>query len=66
MMETISNFRKKYTLAMLMFLAGTALAFITKATLGDYTLFCGTVLAIFGTADLVDKGKFRRNGNGQD
>ena len=55
MLETVSRFRKKYTLAILLFIAGTALAFKTGAELGEYTVFAGTLLAIFGGADLVDK-----------
>ena len=57
MIETIERFRKKYTLALLLFFAGTGLAFYTAATLTMYTIFAGTLLAIFGAADLVDKGK---------
>ncbi len=55
MNDAVARFRKKYTLALLLFVAGTALAFYTHATLGAYTMFTGTLLAIFGTADLVDK-----------
>ena len=58
--QTISQFRKKYTLAILLYLAGTTIAIMTKATLGEYTFFAGTVLSIFGTADLIDKDKFRK------
>ncbi|MEE9158966.1 MAG: hypothetical protein V3U60_11330 [Gammaproteobacteria bacterium] len=55
MIDAIQKFRKKYTLALLLYAAGTSLAFYTKADLGAYTLFAGTLLAIFGGADLVDK-----------
>jgi len=51
----MSKFRKKYTLALLLFAGGTAIAVMTKASLGDYTFFMGTLLTIFGGADLVDK-----------
>ena len=63
MIDAIRQFRKKYTLAMLMFIAGTTLAFVEGSTLLEYSTFCGVLLAIFGAADLVDKDKFRRNGN---
>ena len=49
------RFRKKYSLALLLFFAGTGLAFYTHATLTEYTFFSGVLLAIFCTADLVDK-----------
>lgn len=55
MIDTIGRFRKKYTLALLIFFAGTGLAFYTSATLTAYTIFAGTLLTIFGSADLVDK-----------
>lgn len=55
MIDTISRFRKKYTLALLLYVTGTGLAFYTDATLTAYTIFAGTLLTIFGSADLVDK-----------
>ena len=55
MIDTVARFRKKYTLALLLFSVGSILALTTKASLGEYTVFAGTVLAIFGGADLVDK-----------
>ena len=55
MIDAVARFRKKYTLALLLYVAGTALAFYTNASLGTYTVFAGTLLAIFGSADLVDK-----------
>ncbi len=39
----------------MLFFAGTGLAFYTAATLTSYTIFAGTLLTIFGAADLVDK-----------
>lgn len=57
MTETVARFRKKYSLAVMLFFAGTGLAFYTAATLTQYSFFAGTLLAIFGAADLVDKGK---------
>jgi len=55
MFDAIARFRKKYTLALLLFFAGTALAFYTSATLTEYTIFSGTILAIFGGADVLEK-----------
>ena len=55
MIDAIQKFRKKYTLALLLFAAGTVIAIMTKASLGDYTFFTATLLTIFGGADLVDK-----------
>jgi len=55
MVDTLQKFRKKYTLALLLFIVGSILAFTTKASLGEYTAFAGVVLTIFGGADLVDK-----------
>ena len=54
-METISRFRKKYTLALLLYAAGTIMAFAFAWTAGEYTTFAALLLGIFGTADLVDK-----------
>ncbi|MBW2561905.1 MAG: hypothetical protein JRE40_13765 [Deltaproteobacteria bacterium] len=55
MIDTIQRFRKKYTLAILLFITGSVLAFTNDASLGEYTAFAGVLLAIFGGADLVDK-----------
>ena len=55
MINAVQKFRKKYTLTLLIFAAGTALAFVTDANLGQYTTFAGVLLTIFGGADLVDK-----------
>lgn len=55
MINAISQFRKKYTLTLLIFFAGSALAFISSSSLGEYTTFAGVLLAVFGGADLVDK-----------
>ena len=55
MINTLARFRKKYTLAILLYVSGTALAFYSGSGLGEYTIFAGTLLAIFGGADLVDK-----------
>ena len=53
------KFRKKFTLALLIWAAGTALAIYTKAPLTDYTMFSGTLLAIFGTQDIAQQGAFK-------
>lgn len=55
MIDTIGRFRKKYTLALMMFFAGTGIAVYVGATLGEYTMFCGTLLAIFGAAYVAGK-----------
>ena len=55
MINVALRFRKKYSLALLLFFAGTMLAFYTGATLTEYTGFAAVLLAIFGSADLVDK-----------
>ncbi len=59
MIDAIQKFRKKYTLALLLYVTGTAFAFYVKASMTEYTIFAGTLLAIFGAADLVDKDKFK-------
>ena len=48
-------FRKKFTLTLLLWVSGTALAFHTHADLGSYTAYATLLLAIFGASDLVDK-----------
>lgn len=55
LLEFITKFRKKFTLTLLLWASGTALAFYTDAGLGAYTAFATLLLASFGTADLVDK-----------
>ena len=55
MIETVARFRKKYTLALLLFVAGTALAFVMDSTLTEYTVFAGVLIGIFGTQDVMDK-----------
>ena len=55
MVDAISRWRKKYTLALLIFVAGTVLAFVNKSSLGEYTGFATLLLGVFGAADLVDK-----------
>lgn len=57
MIDAISKFRKKYTLAMLLFVAGTAQAFFFEWSAGEYTAFAALLLGIFGAADLIDKKK---------
>jgi len=55
MVDTISRWRKKYTLTLLIFAAGSALAFKLGSSLGEYTAFATLLLGVFGTQDLVDK-----------
>ena len=57
MIEKFSRWRKKYTLTLLCWAAGTGLAFYAGATLLQYTAFCAMLLGSFGVADLVDKEK---------
>jgi len=57
MIEKFARWRKKYTLTLLCWMGGTALAFYTGATLLQYTAFVGTLLTAFGAADLADKDK---------
>ncbi len=55
MVDMVSRFRKKYTLAILLFLAGTAHSFYFQWSAGEYTTYAMLLLGIFGSADLVDK-----------
>lgn len=55
-----SRFRKKYTLTLLLFAAGTAIAWETGATIEAYGGFALILLGTFGVQDLVDKGKIRQ------
>ncbi len=59
------RWRKKYTLTILCWAAGSALAFYTNADLGPYAYFCRALPAMFGASDLVDKGKIKQLSNGQ-
>jgi len=47
--------RKKFSLTLLLWASGTALAFHTNSDLGSYTAYATLLLGIFGAADLVDK-----------
>lgn len=49
------SFRKKYCLALLIFVAGFAHAFLYSWSAGEVTMFATVLLGIFGGADLVDK-----------
>ena len=51
----MERFRKKYTLALLLWGAGTDLAFTVPTGLSEYTAFAALLLGVFGAADLVDK-----------
>ena len=55
MMRAVARFRKKYTLTVLLFVAGTAQAFLFEWSAGEYTAYASLLLAIFGVADLADK-----------
>ena len=57
MLDAINRWRKKYTLTLLLWVSGTALAFYTDATLLQYTAFATLLLTSFGVQDLVDKEK---------
>ena len=54
--QLASVIRKKFTLALLCWASGTVLTVFAfeDATLGDYTMFCAAVSAIFGLADVFD------------
>lgn len=49
------TFRKKYTMAWASFIVGTVLVFQSPTALLTWTGFCGTLLAVFSTADVFDK-----------
>ena len=55
MVDTISRFRKKYTLTLLLFTAGTVQAFMFKWGAAEYMSFATLLLGVFGTQDLFDK-----------
>lgn len=54
MIDAIARFRKKYTLALLLYVAGTAQAFVNDWSATGYTAFAALLLGIFGAADLID------------
>lgn len=56
------RFRKKYSLAVALFIGGTTLAFHAGSTLAEYTAFAALLLAVFGASDVGDK-HVTRNGN---
>ena len=55
MVDAIARFRKKYTFALLLLMAGTVQAFMFKWSAGEYTAYAALLLGIFAGADLVDK-----------
>ena len=55
MISQVALWRKKYTLAILLFLSGTAQTFLFQWSAGEFTTFAALLLGIFGTADLADK-----------
>lgn len=60
MLDTVSRFKKKYTLTLLCFFGGTGLAYMNNWVASDYMWFCISLLGIFGPLDLVDKEKIRQ------
>ena len=60
MIDTVKQFRKKYTLAIMIFIVGVVHSFLYGWSAGELTMFCSMILGIFGVADLVDKDKFRK------
>ena len=55
MIDAISQFRKKYTLAILLYISGNLHAFVFDWTATSYIMFASLLLGIFGVADLTDK-----------
>lgn len=53
--DTISRFRKKYTLALLCWASGTGFAFYNAATMTEYTYFVVALLGLFASADVAEK-----------
>ena len=51
----IKQFKKKFTLALLFWGSGTALAFTVDSSLGEYTAFSAIVLGLFKASDVADK-----------
>lgn len=49
------RFRKKYILTLCVFCAGTTIAVLSDASLGEYTAFATMLLGTFGMADVADK-----------
>jgi hypothetical protein len=61
----MERFRKKFTLALLLWASGTALAFTMQTGLGEYTAFATLLLGVFGTQDVVDKKLINKNPDGE-
>lgn len=47
--------KKKWVLTIGLFLVGSTIAFITHASLAEYTMFATLLLGTFGAADVTDK-----------
>lgn len=47
--------KKKWVLTLGLFLVGSTIAFITKSTLAEFTMFATLLLGTFGAADVTDK-----------
>ena len=54
----IDQWRKKYALAIGMFLYGSFHAYLNVWSAGELTTFYAMLLAIFGAADLADNGAY--------
>lgn len=52
-----ARFRKKFGLACALSVVGSYIAIATGASVLEFTGFASAMLAIFGGADLIDKGK---------
>ena len=60
MIEAISKFRKKYTLALLCWASGTGFAFYSTTTMTEYTYFVVALLGLFASADVAEKTVARK------
>lgn len=47
--------KKKWVLTLGLFVVGTAIALLTKATLTEWAMFSTLLLGTFGAADVTDK-----------
>lgn len=47
--------KRKYALTMALFVVGATIAFVTKASLGEWTAFATMLLGTFAAADVTDK-----------
>ena len=47
--------KKKFSLILLLWASGTTIAFVTSASLGEYTAFATLLGSLFAAADVADK-----------